>query len=203
MLLIQYKICPFLFFENYEKSKNLSDTEKLYFVFNSLYKQDLLEKKEDKDSGTVFFKVTVDTVKEELTKLFGDTNFDTFEHDYKISQTCGITDYTYTGAEYELKYEPCSTKHEFAKSRQINSYKKDNYIYIVTEAFFVTADTKVDIDPEKEVLKVQNFNNDKLLEKTSLSRLNDDTEEIFDAHSIDKFTFRFELKGDNYYLKDF
>jgi hypothetical protein len=184
----------FMYFEGYKKKKTLSDTEKLYTVFSSLYRKNAFASDIETNDDTKKYVIDEETVKNEIVSLYGTTDFTNFDNNFKQTQACGIIDYLYTGSGYELIYKECTDKTSLAKTKLIDAYKEDNYIYLTYKAFLAT-------ENDLEYL-VTNFDDDTEIINTTLEELNDNYLDIFDKYEINKYTFCFELDEESYHLKE-
>lgn len=190
----------YLYYQNYDNKKELSDDEKLYFAFNSLYLENNFTSKEveSTEKKTVVF--DGETVKNKITQLFGQIDYTNFTNTLKLSSTCGVTDYIYTGSSYELTLTECTQIRDFAKSKLYSATKENNYIYLIVNSFYAYT-KKNEFEPNENVFTVKEFDKDELLTKTSLNELDKNTDNIFNKYETSKYTFKFELKSDNnYYL---
>ena len=156
--------------------------------------------KEELENDEVSLTIDVNSVKDELSLLFDEQSAN-FDSTFKSGMSCGIVDYLYTGTNYQLTLNKCENKHVLAKNRLIEAYKKDNYVYLVVETFLASS-TKKDFDASDNVFEVWDFQNEEKIMTTSLNKILEDSSSIFDNYDFTRYTFRFELKTDNYYLKD-
>ncbi len=159
-------------FMYYTDNKKLSDDEKLYIVFNELYKNEKYSYKQSEESRNEN-KIIIDkyAVSEELKNKFNINDMSEFDNTFVQSNSCGIKSYTYTKDAYELEINPCKDTYDYVLSKVVKAEKKGNHIYLYINKYDVKA---------KE--------NDKILDY-------DDKNE-----NIEKYKFDFKLDGDKYYL---
>lgn len=179
------------YFNINEEKDNLSNEEKLYSAFESLYRKDKFIKETEDDIEIL--KINTDQVKEEILNLFKDESFDTLNVNYKPSINCGIVDYLYTGNTYELKFKKCTDKKVIDRSKLENAVKDGNYIKLTLKSFYAT-------QTEKDNYTIKNYGDDREIQSVTLKDIDEHLDEIINNNQINKYTFSFELKGDKYYL---
>ncbi len=175
------------------KDKNeLSQEEKLYIAFESLYKNDDLNK-ENIEGDMEILRTSSDRVKEEIVKLFKDDSFDPVNVNYKSSSSCGIVDYLYTGTDYELKFKRCDKSTMGLNVSKLESAVKDgNYIRLTIKSMYAVPEST---DSNQYIVK--NYNNEEILATVNFADFNED---LLDQVDVKSYVFSFELKGDDYYL---
>lgn len=188
----------FLYYK-FDKKMELDDASKIYLAINYLYKNDLLTQAspEDKNSYTI----SKETMQDTLTDLFGIRDFSNFNSEFTPSQKCGIIDYTYTGENYLITTNVCNNNDRTAKSKVVKAYKDDNYVILDIKSFYFDKKDDNYTDDEK-VIPIKNFNTDEVLDTVSLNHINNSPDDLFKNKKMTDYLFRFELIGDNYYLKD-
>ena len=158
----------------YENNKVLSDDEKLYIVFNELYKKEKYTYKQSEESNDSK-RIVIDkfAVSEELKNKFNINNMDDFDNNFTQSNSCGIKSYTYTKDAYELEINPCKDTYDYVLNRVVKAVKNGNHIYLHINMYSVKASK-----------------DDKIIE--------------YDKNngSIENFIFNFKLDGDKYYLEN-
>lgn len=184
----------YAYFENPNKEKILTNDEKLYLAFESLYKSNKFDI-EIIQSDIELLKIDKSLVKEKLKNTFKDSDFELDKIDYRISKNCGIIDYLSTETDYLLKYQKCDRSKKISKSKLISAFKEGNYIDLKIKAYYLLADTK-----KKNFYQIKNFNDEKILGSKSIDYINKNLDTIFDNYEIKEYTFSFELINDDYYL---
>lgn len=188
----------FLYYK-FDGTKTLSDQEKIYLAINYLYKNNLLTNTtpEDKTSYTI----SKDDMQNTITELFGVRDFSNFNSEFSPNQKCGITDYTFTGESYLIETNVCNNNDKVAKSKLMSAYKDDNYVTLNIKSFYYEKKSDDTTDDQK-VIDIKNFNTDEVLDTVSQNHIDESADDLFDNKKTNEYLFRFELIGDNYYLKD-
>ena len=158
----------------YKDQKILSDDEKLYIVFNELYKQEKFTYKQSVESKTLK-KIIIDkfAVNEELKNKFNVNDTKNFNNNFVQSNSCGIKSYTYTKESYELEINPCKDTYNYVQTKVVKAIKKDNHIFLYINKYDVINKESTDIQKYDETNK-----------------------------NVEKYKFNFKLDGDKYYLKN-
>lgn len=170
------------------KDKNtLSNEEKMYIAFESLYLKDKFLKEVVDDIENL--KISEADLKEEINHLFHD-DFSLIDVNYKSSLNCGIVDYLYTGTDYELKFKKCDEKHKGIDDARLESAVKDgNFVRLTVKSYYAVKNSKR--------YDFKNFISD-----DTFLTLNELDSNIIDNKEVSKYVFSFELKGDDYYLSN-
>lgn len=188
----------YLYFNIEDNQKELENDEKLYLIFEDLYKKEMFSK-ENLDGGLELLKIGADTVKDEMHELFNEKDIRLYEIDYKPSSNCGIVDFLYTGDAYELKYRNCSRNSDVHKYKLEEARKDGDFIKLYIKSFYAYTDKK-DFKANEKVFVVKNYNEDNSLGKVSFDDLANKTDDIFEKYDIRSYVFSFGLKDDEYYL---
>ncbi len=183
-----------LYFKFGGEEKTLSIEDKMYIVFESLYKKGTLEE-EILEDGEILYKTTPDVLKDEAASLFKDEDFDFLEANFVPSKNCGIVDYLYTGQQFEFKINNCDRTNDITKSKVVKAVKDGNLIELRIKAFRAFIDKK-----DKNKYEIRNFNADNVLNRVTLDEFKNKDEELFQNPLIEEYVFSFELRGDEYYL---
>lgn len=181
---------------NVDEKKELTDEEKIYFAINKLYKENKLNNINDNGE----YIISIDDLKEAIQDLYGKTDFNTFNSEFRASGECGITNYTYTGSEYLIKINVCKSNDIQAKSIVNRAYKINNSVFLEIKAFKYNTNIETHTYDEN-IVDIYNFNNE-IINRASLNHIENDSASIFKDENIDKYTFKFELEDDQYYLKE-
>ena len=170
----------------YYKYTELTDDFKIYMSINNLYKNKKITpiNMEDKTK----YSIEKDTLENKIEELFGKIDFSSFDSSFNPSPECGIVNYTYTGATYDIDTNVCKNSNDIAVSKVVKSYKIEDYIILNIKAFHYV---------DGEYIVIKNFNDDTIIE---LPKADYNENAIFDKENIDEYEFKFKLNGDNYYL---
>lgn len=189
----------YLYFDIGDKEKKLSLDEKLYIVFEELYREDKVQK-EHRKSGVEFLEISSVDVKEKMEELFGITDeVKLDEIEYKTSSTCGIVKYLYTDDKYELTYKACERDKEVHKYELEEALKDGDIVKLKLKSFYAKT-TRNHFNRDDKIFSVRNFGKPDVVVKTSISNIDEMPNEIFDNYDISSYAFSFELKGEDYYL---
>ena len=179
----------FMYFTK-EKEKVLSDDEKIYLAINQLYKEDKLENisQEDKTS----YLIDKGVLDNEITTLFGETDFNTFNYTLKTDANCGVIEYTYLKDKHEINTNVCTSSYEKGLSKIEEAYKKEDKIYISVKVFkYIESDN---------IITIKTVDNEEI-DSYEMSESSKDIAEYFEDDRIEEYDFEFELKNGNYYLQ--
>ncbi len=188
----------YLYFTFEDEKKNLSADEKLYIVFNSLYRGEKFQV-EEIDENDKKLNISKNDVNLEYENLFKETINETNVY-YKTSKDCGIVGYVSNDDEYELTLRKCKDNEEIIdKVMLVSASKNGNFINLKTKAFQGIYNKRYS---KKNVFKydIKNYNSDKSLKLVEKDEIIDSFSDIFTINEVNSYVFSFELKGDNYYL---
>ncbi len=190
----------YLYFNFENDKKILSADEKLYIVFNSLYKNNELQI-EEIDVNEQKINISKDAVNLEYERLFKES-IDGVNIYYKTSENCGIIGYESNDEGYLLDFKKCNNTHESIDINRLeNALKDGNFISLELKAFKAVYNTKYSKE-ESSMYDIINYDSNvslKLVDEDTVVNLKD---EIFTIDGIYSYIFLFELKGDNYYLSE-
>lgn len=181
-----------LYFNIEDGEKRLSLDEKLYIVFQELYRQGNMSV-DEKGNDTKILSIKKSLVNSTFTTLFRESIL-LDRVNYKVSENCGITDYSIKEDSIDLELSECSND-KIKKSKLLSASKKGDYIDLKIKAFLASP---VKTKKDSKTFNVKNYGEKKILLKVSNDDLNSD--DIFDTKGIFTYTFSFVLKGDEYYL---
>lgn len=179
----------FLYFTDAEE-KILSDDEKMYLVINSLYQNNKLKNISQEDKNSYY----IDSVdlNNEITSLFGNTDFDSFNYAIKPDQNCGIIEYTYLKDKHEIHTNICITSNEKGLTKIEEAYKKEDNIYIRVKVFkYIESDN---------IMTVKTIDNE-VIDSYEMVESSNDLAKYFDDAKVDTYDFEFKLSEGNYYLQ--
>ncbi len=188
----------YLYFNFEDEKKSLSADEKLYIVFDSLYKSNKFQV-EEVDENDKKLNISKNEVNLEYESLFKETINETNIY-YKTSKDCGIVGYVINDDEYELTFRGCDDEEKIIdKVMLVSASKNGNFIDLKTKAFQAVYNKRYS---KKNALKydIKNYNDEKSLKLVEKEDVIDNSSEISTMGEINSYVFSFELKGDNYYL---
>lgn len=173
-----------------EKEKVLSDDEKMYLAINKLFKENKLQNISQEDKTSYF--IDKDVLNNEITTLFGDTDFAAFNYTLKTNADCGIIEYTYLKDKHEINTNICVTSNEKGLSKIEEAYKKEDNIYISVKVFkYVENDN---------IITIKTIDNEEI-DSYELTESSKDIANCFEDDRVDEYDFEFKLKNGNYYLQ--
>ena len=179
----------FMYFTK-EKEKILSDDEKMYLVINKLYYENKMENVSQEDKTSYF--VEKDILNNEITSLFGETDFETFNYTLKTDANCGIIEYTYSKEKHEINTNKCVSSQERGLSKIEEAYKKEDNIYIRVKVFKYVEN--------ENIITIKTIDNEEI-DNYEMVESSKDISEYFEDNRVDKYDFEFKLKNGNYYLQ--
>lgn len=180
------------------KSKKLSSDELLYLSFEKLYKSGDFTR-EQSGEDIELLSIGADKVSDVLKNSFGRDDLKLYEIQYKVSSTCGIVGYLYTGDSYELKFNHCDKAKKIHKVKYQEALRVGDVIKLRVKSFYAETDKK-NYKEEDKVFDLKNYGKDTFLEKLSYKTLQDESDNIFETYTIDEFVFDFAFKDDDYHL---
>lgn len=189
----------FLYFNFDGEEKKLTDAEKLYIVFNSLYSKNAFAE-DINEWGNRELVINKTDVDNELINMFNVTNIKDFDNNFTISSNCGIIGYTFTGSTYNLVVNVCDTPYKLGFSKLVSAKKDGNFIRLKVKSFYAETDNE-DFTKDDEVYSIKEYNDDTEIAVTSYNKLYT-SDDIFDDYDFTEYEFTFELSGDDYYLKE-
>ncbi len=188
----------YLYFTN-ESEKRLILDEKLFIVFNNLYKNQRFEI-EKLDDNTEKLIVKEEIVKQEFNDFFKEQNINLNDIEFRVSKNFGIVDYKYENKKFELKYIKFNKNKVIDKIYLNSAYKEGNFIKLSLSGFHAEAN-KDEYTDEDKVFTIKNFGEKKaLMSRISKKYIEENEQEIIDSNNINQYVFSFELKGDDYFL---
>lgn len=181
-----------LYFKIENSTKVLTDDEMLYLIFNSIYQEGTYTEITHEENAFKI-KIELDVVQDKLKKMYNIDTFESFESILRPAEECGIVEFLYTGTHYELTINECNKEDSFGRSKLVSAIKEDNYIYLNIQSFYG--------ELKKENYYFYDYSKDDYIVKKSIDDLAS-LDTIFEDFDITTFSFKFELIGDNYLLKD-
>lgn len=183
-----------IYFVGYEDKKEISNDEKIFIVLENLYSSGSFEITSEENIDYVTFPLSV--IKERFAYLFQEEDFDIKTFNYDVAEECGITELNYTDEDVQVKINKCE-RDKVNKYKIENATKKGDYLYLDIKAYEAT---KMVDKNGKNIVRITNFNEKKVLEDVEEDEFMSDEEKYFRELAINAFRFTFLLKGDDYYL---
>ncbi len=187
----------YAYFKMKENEKELSSEEKLYITIENLYSLGKFDLETDGDTETT--KVNADYVIDEANTLFKGDNLDAKNITFVPSTKCGVTDYLYTGTEYQFTFTKCDEHQDITRTELQSARKDGNYIVLRVKSFYATYQAASKKEKEDHYV-VANYNSEKDIIKISPDEIEERLPLITETYDVDEYEFYFELRGEDYYL---